>query len=331
VSGAVSTAAPERTAGARPVWAVVLAYGEYEFTRECLRALLALDPPADRVLLVDNASPDRTPERARAEFPEVDVLALEENRWFAGGVNAGIARALEGGAGSVLLVNNDLVLERGALGALVAALEADPRRGAVSPKLFTFDPPDRIWFAGGVVARGFALIRHRGLGKKDDALIGSGDGPRVVDYVSGAAVLLGRNALERIGLFDESYVIYVEDVDWSARARRAGLVLWYEPAARGWHHVSVTSGGGLTPLKAYFRLRSGAIYLSRFAAAWERPLAWTAYGAWTAALLLRAAASGDAASARALLLGFRDFTSILLGGTPRARTPLEFARPSRPR
>ncbi|HTL99923.1 MAG TPA: glycosyltransferase family 2 protein [Candidatus Omnitrophota bacterium] len=317
--------------GARPVWAVVLAFGEYDYTRECLRALLALDPPADRVLLVDNGSPDGTPDRARAEFPQVEVLPLGENRWFAGGVNAGLARALDAGAASVLLVNNDLVLERGALGAMAAALEADTRRGAVSPKLFTFEPPDRIWFAGGIVSRGFALIRHRGLGKKDDALIGSGDGPRPVDYVSGAAALLSRSALERTGLLDESYVIYVEDVDWSARARKAGFVLWYEPAARGWHHVSVTSGGGLTPLKAYFRLRSGALYLSRHAAVWERPLAWLAYGAWTAVLLVRALVAGDRASAGALLLGFRDFTAILMGGTPRARTPLAFARPAPPR
>lgn len=315
----------------RPVWAIVLAHGEYDYTRECLRSLLALDPAADRVLLVDNGSPDGTVERTRAEFPGVLVLPLGENRYFAGGVNAGLSRALAEGAGSVLLVNNDLVLESGALGALIEALEADPERGAVSPKLFTFDPPDRIWFAGGIVSKGFALIRHRGLGWKDDAFAGSGDGPRAVAYVSGAAVLLGRGALTRVGLFDESYVIYVEDVDWSARARAAGYILWYEPRARGWHHVSVTSGGGLTPLKGYFRLRSGALYLSRHAARWERPLAWLAYAGWTALLLARAVLGGDGASARALLLGFRDFTWILLGGSPPARTPLAFARPARPR
>lgn len=321
---------PGSPGSVRPAWVVVLAYGGYDYTRECLRSLLALDPPADRILLVDNASPDDTAARARAEFPDIDVLALPENRYFAGGVNAGIARALDSGAGSVLLVNNDLVLERGALGVLLAALEADPARGAVSPKLYTFDPPDRIWFAGGVVSRGLGLIRHRGIGKKDDAFTPR-DGPRAIDYVSGAAVLLGRAALERAGLFDESYVIYVEDVDWSLRARRAGFVLWYEPKARGWHHVSATSGGGLTPLKAYFRLRSGALFLTRHAAAWERPPAWLAYGAWTAFLLARAAAAGDGRSARALLLGFRDFTSMLLGGSPPARTPLAFVRPSRPR
>ena len=91
----------------------------------------------------------------------------------------------------------------------------------------------------------------------------------------------------------------------------------------------MTSGGGLTPLKAYFRLRSGALFLLRHAAPWERPLSWLAYGAWTAALLARAVLGGDGASARALLLGFRDFTWMLLGGSPPARTPLAFARPAR--
>ena len=319
--GAIRRATP-----ATPVWAVVLAFNQFDYTRECLRALRALDPAPDHVLLVDSGSSDGTPARARAEFPEVEVLALGENRWFAGGVNAGFERALAGGAASVLLLNNDLVLERGALGILRAALEADGSRGAVSPKLFTFDPPDRIWFAGGVVTRGFGLVRHRGVNRKDDAFR---DRALAIDYVSGAAVLLSREALERVGLLDTDYVIYVEDVDWSARARQAGFTLWYEPEARGWHHVSVTSGGGLTPLKAYFRLRSGALYLSRHEPRASRPLAWLAYGAWTARLLIGTAWRRDFESAGALLLGFIDFTRVLLGGQAPVRKPEAFARRAR--
>src|SRR6188508_1336401 len=110
---------------AAPVWALILAHNEVAYTRECLTSILALDPPADRVLLVDNASTDDTAAVVRREFPEVELLTLSENRYFAGGVNAGLERALASGAGSVLLLNNDLVLERGALGILARALEAD--------------------------------------------------------------------------------------------------------------------------------------------------------------------------------------------------------------
>ncbi len=90
--GAIRRATP-----ATPVWAVVLAFNQFDYTRECLRALRALDPAPDHVLLVDSGSSDGTPARARAEFPEVEVLALGENRWFAGGVNAGFERALPAG------------------------------------------------------------------------------------------------------------------------------------------------------------------------------------------------------------------------------------------
>lgn len=313
---------------AEPVWVVILCYNQYGLTRSCLNSVLALDPAPGHVLLVDNASSDGTAERARREFSEIEVLALPENRYFAGGVNEGLRRALEGGAGSVLLLNNDLVLERGALGALAAALEEDPARAAVSPKIYYFEPPDVIWFAGGFVTRGFGLIRHRGVNVKDEKLA---DGPRDVDYVSGAAALIARDALDSIGLLDTSYVMYVEDVDWCARARARGRVLAYEPRARAWHHVSAASGGGLTPLKAYFRLRSGALFLSRHAAPWERPLAWLAYGAWTAWLLARAPFRGETAAVPALLLGLADFTRILLGLSVPARTPASFARREPPR
>jgi GT2 family glycosyltransferase len=319
------SAVPRETS---PAWAVVLAFNEWDATRECLTSLRALDPAPDRTLLVDNGSTDGTPERARAEFPEVEVLALGENRLFAGGVNAGITRALEGGASSVLLLNNDVVLEREALLHLATGLAADTTRGAVSPKLYFWDPPDRIWFAGGVVTKGFGLIRHRGALRKDDAFR---DGPRAIYYVSGAAVLLSRRALETVGLLDPDYVIYVEDVDWSARARRAGFTLWYEPKARGWHHVSRTSGGGrLTPLKADSRLRSGARYLTRSASVWERPLAWMAYGLWTSYLLGRAMAVPDVASSRALVQGYADFTAMLFGGRAPDRKLEEFAPRTRP-
>jgi len=306
-------------------WALVLALNQLRMTRECLTSVLALDPAPDRVLLVDNGSTDGTAEAVRADFPAVEVLRLEKNLYFAGGVNEGIRRALEAGAQSVLLLNNDVVLERGALAALRRALEEDPRRAAVSPKIYYYDAPGVIWFAGGIVGRGWGLIRHRGVNVKDEKLR---DAAGEVDYVSGAAALLSRGALESVGLLDPDYVMYVEDVDWCARARERGWGLWYEPSAKVWHHVSATSGGGLTPLKAYYRLRSGALFLARHGEPWERPLSWAAYLAWTLWLLPGALARGEGRAASALLLGFFDFTRILLGFRPPVRRPESFPPPS---
>jgi len=311
----------------KPTWALILAMNHLPLTRQCLTSLLALDPAPDRVLLVDNGSTDGTAEAVRAEFPGVDVLRLERNLYFAGGVNQGLKRALAQGARSVLILNNDVVLERTALEKLRAALEADPRLAAVSPKIYYYDRPDVIWFAGGEVGRRTGLIRHRGVNVKDEKLR---DAPGDVEYVSFAAALLSSEAIESVGPLDQSYVMYVEDVDWGARARAKGYRLGYDPSAKVWHHVSATSGGGLTPLKAYYRLRSGALYLSRHRTRWQRPLAWMAYLAWTNWLLARSLLGRDARSAGALLLGFFDFTRILLGFPPPVRTPESFA-PSSPR
>ena len=311
-----------------PTWVVILAWNEYRFTRECLTSVLALDPGPDRVLLVDNGSTDRTAEKVQAEFPEVEVLRLDRNRYFAGGVNEGFRRAMDQGARSILLLNNDVVLERSALETMSEALRADPNRAAVSPRIYYYDRPDVIWFAGGIVGGGFGLIRHRGVNRKEEKLR---DSPREVGYVSGAAALFSREGLESVGLLDPSYVIYVEDVDWSARAREKGFKLWYTPEAKVWHHVSATTGGGLTPLKAYFRLRSGALYLARHARAGERALAFGAYFCWTAWLLARAVANGEIRSAAALIAGFADFTRILLGGTPPYRAPESFGKVAWPK
>jgi GT2 family glycosyltransferase len=310
---------------AHPTWALILAMNQLRMTRECLTSVSALDPAPEHVLLVDNGSSDGTAEAVRAEFPHVEVLRLERNLYFAGGVNEGIRRALSGGANSILLLNNDVVLERSALGTLRSALEADACRAAVSPKIYYYDRPDVIWFAGGLARGAVGLIRHRGVNMKDGKLR---DAPRDVDYVSGAAALLSRGALESVGLLDPDYVIYVEDVDWCARARERGLILWYEPSAKVWHHVSATSGGGLTPLKAYFRLRSGATYLVRHGKPLERPLSWAAYLAWTKWLLVRSLARGEWRTAGALLVGFFDFTRILLGAKAPVRRPESFAPPA---
>src|SRR5439155_22533797 len=98
--------------------------------------------------------------------------------------------------------------------------------------------------------------------------------------------------------------------------------------AKDGDHGSRTSRGGLTPLKASYPLRSGALYMSRHGTTWQRPLAWLAYLTCTKWLVTRSLIRGDTRSAKSLLLGFFDFTWILLGFRPPARTPESFAPPA---
>lgn len=249
------------------VWAVVINWNGKELLGPCLRTLLDSDYAALRTLVVDNASSDGSVPFVKETFPSVAVAANDTNLGYAAGANEGLRRALEGGADYVLLLNNDVELDRGAVSALVEAARARPDAAFIGPMIYYADPPDVIWSAGGAVSYWTGDIRHLGLREKDT---GQYTETRDVDYVTGCAVLASTEAVRAIGLMDENYFMYNEDTDWCVRARAHGYAVLFAPKARLWHRVSMSSGGGLTPFKVYHRLRSTLRFFSIHA----RPYHW---------------------------------------------------------
>jgi GT2 family glycosyltransferase len=234
-----------------------------EVTLDCLGSLRAIAYPNYSTLVVDNASTDRSVEAFRSAFPEVEVLALNENRRFAGGMNAGIRHALAGKAELLLLMNNDTVADRGFLGPMVDRLRSDTTAGMVVPKIYYQDPPDRIWFAGGVISFWTGTMRHIGIREVDT---GQHDTPGPTEYATGCCILTSRELVERIGTLDESYYMYSEDADWSIRARRAGYQIIYEPQAKIWHKLSVSTGGHLSWYKMKNKFLGNFRFFARHAA-----------------------------------------------------------------
>jgi GT2 family glycosyltransferase len=246
-----SDAAPRRTL------VLVLAWNGRALTEACIESLLAMqDAPFD-LLVVDNASTDGTAAALRARFgSRIQLLENDRNLLFAGGMNVGLQRALDTGYDSVLLLNNDVVADRGLLRELWAVAERDPRIAAVGPKIYYFDRPEMIWFAGGEMSLWRGWSRHRGLREMDR---GQHDRERDVDYLSGCAYLVRREALVDVGLFDPEFAMYAEDADWCFRARARGWRLVYAPRAHLWHHVSASAGA-----RSWFKLRRRATSQMRF-------------------------------------------------------------------
>jgi GT2 family glycosyltransferase len=249
------------------VWAVVVNWNGGEVLEPCLRTLLASSYPNMIVLLVDNASSDGSVQFVREAFPSVRVAEQPSNLGYAAGVNAGLTLALDGGAEHVLLLNNDIELDAGAVSALVDAASAHPRSAFVGPMIYYAGRPSVIWSAGGAVSFWSGDIRHIGLREED---VGQYAGVREVDYVTACAMLASASAVRKIGLMDEGYYMYNEDTDWCVRARGAGFTVLVAPAAKIWHKVSMSSGGGLTSFKIYHRLRSTLRFFSLHA----RPYHW---------------------------------------------------------
>lgn len=228
---------------ASPAWyAIVLSWNGKEDTGRCLESLSQVTRPALQVVCVDNGSRDGSVAAVRDRHPEVHLIENGRNLGFSGGNNVGIRWAIEQGADWVVLVNNDATVAPDAIAAFAAAAAENPSAGILAGKLFLADPPDRIWFAG---QRFHAWLgysgRSRGEGRRDAKRYRRTE---PTGRATGALMAVSREAITRIGLLDEDLFAYVEDVDWSLRAREAGFEVLFVPDAIAWHRVASATGGG---------------------------------------------------------------------------------------
>ena len=249
-----------------PVAALIPTWNHWEDTRLCLDSISSADPVPSRIIVVDNGSTDGTPERLRTDWSSVELIALESNQGFSRAVNRGLRLLLESTEErAVFLLNNDVVLAPGVLGKLWETLEADDRIAGVCPLITYIDPPGRVWYGGGRVALWRGHVGHNYIRADTDDIP---EGVVDTDYLTGAAVLLRSEALHDVGILDEDFSFYAEDVDWSIRAVRRGWRLCFDPAERVAHRVSASIGGQLSLRKIAKKFRSLVLLLRRHAPPW---------------------------------------------------------------
>ena len=236
------------------VWIIVLNWNRRDDTLACLESLAQADVGGARIVVVDNGSRDGSVEAIPVRFPAVTVLPLPENRGYAGGNNAGMRLALEHGAAAVLLLNNDTAVAPDFLAPLLWVLEGSPTAAAASSAIMRFDNPALLDVAYLELYYGHGIVRRRGV----NAMPGEGfDQPRTVDAGVGCSLLIRADALRRVGLFDESYFAYHEEVDWCVRARKAGFEIVYQPLSRVSHHGSKSTEPSRKPVHVEPRVTDG--------------------------------------------------------------------------
>jgi len=248
------------------VYVVILAFNHYEATRRALSSLQALTYPDFKVLVLDNGSTDETLVRLPHEFPEVHLHSNASNVGFAAGINVGIRIALEAGADYVFVLNNDVIVDPHILEPLVRAASADV--GAVAPLIYSVEEPDRIWSAG--FKRHPLLLEMRG-GSRGKLANQQLQGMIEVDFLIGCASLLHAEVLREVGLFDERYFFYYEDLDLSMRIQAHGYRLLVVPSARLWHQGAATAGPG-SPFNVYQMARGSVLFFRSHARGLQRPL-----------------------------------------------------------
>jgi len=234
---------------------IIVSYNAREDLARCLESLHAAPPsiPHD-VTLVDNASTDRLlVETVRSRWPRVRIVVQDRNRGFAAGTNAGIRQST---GDLLLLLNSDTVVPPGAIDVLIARLQANPSAAVAGPRLI--DANGLVELSFGWMISPLGELRQRAIG----GLHLAGFAPvrswvdrttrreQFVDWVSGACLLVSRADAEAVGLLDERYFLYTEDVDFCAAIRARGKRILFAPAAEVTHargRSRATVSGGAAP------------------------------------------------------------------------------------
>lgn len=256
--------------GGSSVGVVVVNWNGLADTVVCLNSLAAAHPGPARVIVVDNGSTDGSLERLREwpADPRISVIAAGSNRGFAGANNIGLAEL----AGDLaithfLLLNNDATVQPDFFAQIDRTIAAVPGAGIVGPTIYVTGQTGEVWYAGGHLVPLRALVLH-------DTAVPPGPAPVATEFVTGCAMLIARPVWETLGPIPECYFIYLEDAEYSHRARVAGFPVLYAPAAVAYHAVGSSVRRLVpSPTVAYWQARHRALFVRRNLRGWTRRVA----------------------------------------------------------
>lgn len=216
------------------------------------------------VIVVDNGSLADCSEIFKKSYPSVKLIVSSENLGFAGGNNLGIAEAM---GDFLFFVNNDTVLTPNLIEALLSRFNTkNTNIGVVSPKIRYFDNPNVIQYAG-FTEMNPITGRNEAIGKNEEDK-GQHDTARPTAYAHGAAMMLRREIIEKVGSMPEDFFLYYEELDWCAQIRRAGFDIWYEPTGLIYHKESAAVGK-MSPLKIFYITRNRLLFMRRNVKGWR--------------------------------------------------------------
>jgi hypothetical protein len=239
---------------------LILTWNRRDDVLRCLASLGRLVYENYVAVLIDNASADGTVEVVKLRYPHLVTLQNPRNLGYAGGNNAGIRWALEHGADYVLILNMDTEVTPSLITQLVEVAEQDDRIAVVGCRNLQMDDSTRLWGAYGRLTYGPFVVRSEGAGCLD--------GPfwqtvKDVDSVIGNGYLWRRAAIESVGLLDESFFAYHEDLDWCLRARRAGYRVVYAGTAAIFHKGTACTEGARSGPRWYLLGRNGVHFVRK--------------------------------------------------------------------
>lgn len=300
------------------VTVLVLHWRGIDKTRRCLTSLRATSYKNSHVLLVANGSPEGDSAQLAAEFPEVELLNLDRNYGFAGGCNRGMEKALANQTDFIWLLNNDAVAKPESIEHLVKAALSNPEAGALGAIVLEGHSSTAEEAGLGEINfnKAKTYLRKTNLDNSDGQISSTLEqGVYSCAWLSGSNLLLRSSALKKVGLFDERYYLYFEDVELCKRLTDAGFKCLLVPGSTIEHEGNASTQGGLSLWRSYYYSRNRLLFFMQYCSPKQRPIAilsiWGHFLKHCLTLPLRGIAGR--ARLKAEWLGLNDYYSNRLG------------------
>ena len=252
---------------------ITVNWNNFNDSAECLESLRKTTHPNFEVIVVDNGSGGDDVSLLKQRFGDsIRLIVNDKNSGFAGGCNIGIKDALARGADYVVLLNNDTVVAPDFIEGLVRVAQSDERVGIAGGKVFCYELPELIWFAGGIINYRTGRTPIRGSGEADK---GQFDEIVRVDWISGCFMFISRDVLQAVGMLDERFFFGWEDVDLCVRAARKGFKVLFVPESRIWHKgFGIDKRDRLMGMPVYYATRGQFLFMEKHFAKPQLAVAW---------------------------------------------------------
>lgn len=231
---------------------IILNWNGANDTIECINSLKEIKNFTLDIFVIENGSDQDDYLELKNKFPEIKLIRCEENLGFAGGNNLGIKYAMNDNPDYILLLNNDTTVEPDFIDRLLKVFEKKSKAGIVAPRINYYYEPKKIWTEGGKISR----IRGSGFAYSERYDNGVDTEFRSVTFVSGCCMLIKRELIETIGMFDKNYFLYVEDTDFCKRTLDSGYKIYIAYSSKIFHKVSSSTNKNLSVLPLYYMTRN---------------------------------------------------------------------------
>lgn len=240
------------------VYIILINYNTKAHTIECLKSLANLNYNNYKIVVVDNNSEDSDFSEVQAKYSNVHIINNSKNYGFAGANNIGIKYALKNNADYVLLLNNDTIVDKDFLRILVNESKKNEEIAICTSKILYYDLRNRIWYGGGNINyfKGNSQIYNF----NEESSISNKN--MYCNFASGCCMLIKSNALRKVGLMNEEYFLYYEDVDYCVKFLKEGYKIYYVSSSIVFHKESISTQK-YSYLYQYYFARNRLLFIKR--------------------------------------------------------------------